>query len=295
MLSNMTALSKMAGFGGASMRNHHLDLHGRRAIITGAGSGIGRALALELAARGGAIALAGRRVAPLDETATLVAERGGSAHVITADLSLDGEPERVVEEAVAALGGLDILVNNAGNVRAGALEQISAADINAMIRLNLLAPVLATRAAMPHLRASGARHGHAALVGIASASGLVGMPYYATYAATKAGLTRFDEAVRRELIGSGVHVATVYPGPVDTPMMATTQAGADLGYGLRPVDDVVTEIMAGLEAREIDINTQLPERRATEELNARDPLALDAALAPRLAELLAAVSTHRSI
>ncbi|SDK35932.1 SDR family NAD(P)-dependent oxidoreductase [Nonomuraea jiangxiensis] len=277
------------------MQDVALDLRGRRTLITGAGSGIGRALAVELAARQGALALVGRRAAALAETAALVAERGGTAHPIAADLTLDGEPERVVARAVSVLGGLDVLVNNAGNVRAAPLEDIDVADITAMIRLNLLAPVLATRAALPYLRAAGAEHGHAALVGIASASALVGLPYYAVYAATKAGLTRFDESVRRELIGSGVHVATVYPGPVDTPMMATTQAGEDLGYGLRPVGDVVAELMAGLEARHIDINTQLPERRAMEDLNARDPLAIDAALAPSLAERRAAVSGHRSI
>src|SRR4051794_18198116 len=101
MLSNMTALSKMADVRkDPSMPTPPLDLRGRRALVTGAGSGIGRALALELAARGGAIALAGRRAEPLNETAALVAGRGGSAHVITADLTLDGEPERVVEAAV---------------------------------------------------------------------------------------------------------------------------------------------------------------------------------------------------
>jgi uncharacterized protein len=277
------------------MNSPRLDLHRRRTLVTGAGSGIGRALALELASRQGTLALAGRRAEPLAETAALVADRGGTAHTITTDLTADGEPERVIAEAVAALGGLDILINNAGNVRAAALEDIDVADIRAMIELNLLAPVLATRAALPHLRAAGGRHGHAALVGISSAAGRVGTPFYATYAATKAGLVRFDEAMRRELHGSGVHVATVYPGPVDTPMMSTTQAGPDLGYTLRPVEQVGAEIVAGLEERRIDIDTQHPERRAMEELNARDPLAVDAALAPKLAELRVAVSTHRSI
>jgi short-subunit dehydrogenase len=277
------------------MSSPRLDLQGRRTLITGAGSGIGRALALELASRHGVLALAGRRPEPLAETAALVAERRGTAHTITTDPTADGEPERVIAEAVTVLGGLDILINNAGNVRAAPLEDIDEADIHAMVRLNLLAPILTTRAALPHLRAAGARHGHAALIGIASASGLVGTPFYATYAATKAGLARFDEALRRELYGSGIHVATVYPGPVDTPMMTTTQAGPDLGYELRPTDQVVAEIITGMEGRKIDINTQLPERRAMEDLNARDPLALDAALAPKLAELRAAVSTHRSI
>lgn len=277
------------------MSSPRLDLQGRRTLVTGAGSGIGRAVALELASRHGALTLAGRRPEPLAETAALVAERGGTAHTITTDLTADGEPERVVAETVTALGGLDILINNAGNVRAAALEDIDVADIRAMIELNLLVPILATRAALPHLRAAGAEHGHAALVGIASASALVGTPFYATYAATKAGLVRFDEAIRRELHNSGIHVASVYPGPTATPMMATTQAGADLGYELRPVDQVTAAIVAGLEERRIDINTQLPERRAMEDLNARDPLAVDAALAPKLAELRAAVSTHRSI
>jgi short-subunit dehydrogenase len=277
------------------MNASRLDLNARRTLITGAGSGIGRALALELASRHGALALTGRRPEPLAETAALVAEHGGTAHTITADLAVDGEPERVIAEAVAALGGLDILVNNAGNVRAGALDDIDVADIRAMIQLNLVAPILVTRAALRHLRDAGARHGNAAVVGIASASALVGQPFYATYAATKSGLTRFDEALRRELSGSGIHVATVYPGPVDTPMMVSTNAGPDLGYGLRPVDEVVAEIVAGLEARHIDINTQLPERLALQDLNARDPLAVDAILAPKLEQLRAAVSTHRSI
>ncbi|GAA3056363.1 glucose 1-dehydrogenase [Pseudonocardia yunnanensis] len=277
------------------MSSPPLDLRGRHTLLTGAGSGIGRALALELASRHGTLVLAGRRPEPLAETAALVAERGGTAHTITTDLTADGEPERVVAETVAALGGLDILINNAGNVRASALEDIDVADIRAMIGLNLLVPILTTRAALPHLRAAGAQHRHAALVGIAAGAGLLGTPFYATYAATKAGLARFDEAVRRELYDSGVHVATVYPGPADTPMMATTRAGAGLGYALRPADQLAAEMVAGLEERRIDINTQLPERRAMEELNARDPLAIDAALAPKLAELRAAVSTHRSI
>jgi uncharacterized protein len=272
-----------------------LDLRERRTLLTGAGSGIGRALALELASRHGTLVLAGRRPEPLAETAALVAERGGTAHTITTDLTADGEPERVVAETVAALGGLDILINNAGNVRASALEDIDVADIRAMIGLNLLVPILTTWAALPHLRAAGAQHRHAALIGIAASAGLLGTPFYATYAATKAGLVRFDEAVRRELYDRGVHVATVYPGPADTPMMATTRAGAGLGYALRPADQLVAEMVAGLEERRIDINTQLPERRAMEELNARDPLAIGAALAPKLAELRAAVSTHRSI
>ncbi|MFI7617675.1 SDR family NAD(P)-dependent oxidoreductase [Nonomuraea terrae] len=275
------------------MSSPRFDLRGRRTLITGAGSGIGRALALELAARQGVLALVGRRPEPLAETAALVAERGGTAHPITADLAADGEAERVVETSAAALGGLDILVNNAGNVRAGALEDISVADIRAMVQVNLLAPILATRAALPHLRAAADRHGQAAVVGVASIAAQVGLPYYAAYGAVKAGVARFDDAMRRELSGSGVHVVTVYPGPVDTPMMASARPAP--GLGRRPVDEVVAEIVAGIEAREAAIVPQLPEGRAMSDLEARDPLAVDASIAPTLGELLAAVSSHRSM
>jgi len=225
-----------------------LDLTSRRVLLTGAGSGIGRRLALELATRGAQLVLVGRHEQPLTETATMVGERGGSAHVLTADLTAPGAPERVVGSALELIGGLDVLINNAGNVRAGRLDEVDTADILAMLALNLTAPILLTKAALPHLRAAATAHGGAAVLGISSGIALVGLPFYATYAATKAGLARFDEALRRELIGTGIRVATAYPGATDTAMMATSQAGEDLGFGRRPVEAVAAEIVAGLEA-----------------------------------------------
>ena len=124
---------------------------------------------------------------------------------------------------------------------------------------------------------------------------LVALPFYATYAATKGGLARFDESLRREVGPDGIHVATAYPGATDTDMMSSSDAGDDLGFGRRPVRDVAAEIAAGLEAGEHDINTALPERRKLQELNAADPLAVDAVLAPRREALEAATRSHRSI
>jgi len=152
-----------------------------------------------------------------------------------------------------------------------------------------------TRAALPHLRLAGAEHGHAAVLGISSGIALVGLPFYATYAATKSGLARFDEAMRRELTGTGIQVATAYPGATDTDMMASSEAGEDLGFGRRPVQEVAAEIVAGMENREIDINTAAPQRRGMQELNAVDPRAVDAALAPNLEQMEQAVRSHRSI
>lgn len=272
-----------------------LDLTSRRVLLTGAGSGIGRRLALELATRGAQLVLVGRHEQPLTETATMVGVRGGSAHVLTADLTAPGAPERVVGSALELLGGLDVLINNAGNVRAGRLDEVDTADILAMLALNLTAPILLTKAALPHLRAAATAHGGAAVLGISSGIALVGLPFYATYAATKAGLARFDEALRRELIGTGIRVATAYPGATDTAMMATSQAGEDLGFGRRPVEEVAAEIVAGLEAGDAEINTSLRDRRGMQDLNATAPLEVDAALTPKLAEMEAATRSHRSI
>jgi short-subunit dehydrogenase len=268
---------------------------GRRVLLTGAGNGIGRALALELADRGGELVLVGRRDQPLRETADLVSGRGGGGHVFTADLTGAGEPERAVAAAVSALGGLDVLINNAGNVRAGRLEEVDSADVLAMLALNLTAPILLTKAALAHLRVSGAAGAGAAVLGISSGIALVGLPFYATYAATKAGLARFDEALRRELTGTGIHVATAYPGATDTAMMTSSDAGEDLGFGRRPVEEVAADIIAGLEAGEVDINTSLLSRRALQELNVQHPLDVDAALAPKIARMEEATRNHRSI
>lgn len=111
----------------------------------------------------------------------------------------------------------------------------------------------------------------------------------------KAGLAHFDEALRRELLDTAVRVVTVFPGATATPMMDSSEAGEDLGFGRRPVPDVVDDIVAGIEADLLEINTALPSRRALQDLNRTDPAAVDEALRPRLAALRAAVSAHRSI
>jgi short-subunit dehydrogenase len=121
------------------------------------------------------------------------------------------------------------------------------------------------------------------------------MPFYSVYAATKAGLSQFGESLRRELTGAGVHVATVYPGATDTAMMTSQAAGAELGWGRRPLGDVITDLMVALEAGEHEINTAPEGRRDMQQLNITDPMAVDAALAPSLEALELAVRDHRSI
>jgi short-subunit dehydrogenase len=271
----------------------NVDLTNRHGIITGAGQGIGRALALEFGRRGGHLLLVGRKLDTLAETARLVAAEGGTTEVLVEDLTQPGAVERIAQ-SVTSWDIVDLLVNNAGNVRAGRLELTSDADIHSMIDLNLTAPILLTKALLPALRHSGKGRG-SILVNISSGIALVGMPFYSIYAATKSGLSRFGESLRRELIGTGVHVATVYPGATDTAMMTSQSAGAELGWGRRSLDDVITDLIAALEAGEHEINTAPQGRREMQELNITDPMAVDAALAPGLEALELAVRDHRSI
>ncbi|TFB68211.1 SDR family NAD(P)-dependent oxidoreductase [Cryobacterium glaciale] len=277
----------------SNMDINNLDLTDRRGIITGAGQGIGRAIALEFGRRGGHLLLVGRQLATLTETGRLVAAAGGTTEILVEDLTKPGAVERIAH-TVASWNTVDLLVNNAGNVRAGRLELTSDADVHSMIDLNLTAPILLTKALLPALRESGQQRG-SILLNVSSGIALVGMPFYSIYAATKSGLAQFGESLRRELTGTGVHVATVYPGATDTDMMRSQNAGTELGWGRRSLADVITDLITALQAGEHEINTAPEGRRAMQDLNRTDPMAVDAALAPGLEDLELAVRDHRSI
>jgi len=135
-----------------------MDITGRSILLTGGGSGIGRSLALGLAPKDVRLVLVGRHVEPLEEVAEQVRAAGSQAAVVTADLSQPGVLADVVAQATPAFGGIDVLINNAGNVRAGRIDsitedEITEDEITAQLQLNLTAPILLTRAALPALRA----------------------------------------------------------------------------------------------------------------------------------------------
>lgn len=274
------------------IREAPLKLNGKVAIVTGAGSGIGRATALSLAARGVSLVLVGRTRAKLEETTRLIeACADCSAEIVAGDVT----DERVRGAAIAAArrryDRLDILINNAGNVRAGRLEKIDVSEIRAMIEVDLVAPILFTREALPALRESG----DAAIVNVSSAIAFVGIPFYTTYAAVKAGLGRFGEALRRELSDEGVHVLTVYPGATETPMMTTNRAGRDLGFGREPPEVVAGALVAGLENGDREVIRGGEMRLAMIAANRERPGEVDERfrdLKPRLEE---AVAEHRAL
>jgi uncharacterized oxidoreductase len=268
-----------------------MDLTNRSILLTGAAGGIGRSLALQLASYAPRLTLVGRRAESLEQVADLVRQRGAQAHVVAADLTEAEAPARVAAAAQERFGGIDILVNNAGNVRAGRLDAIEESEVIAQVTLNLTAPILLTRAALPALRASG----DGLIVNVSSGIGLVGLPFYATYAATKAGIAHFGEALRRELYGEGVHVLTVYPGATTTPMMASSQAGPEHGFQYESPDEVAAATVAGMVDGSLAVVRGGERRQQMIALNRTDPGALDRQLVGGKTELEKAVAGHSSL
>ena len=268
-----------------------MKLEGSSILITGAGTGIGRELALLLARRGARLTLTGRRVEPLHEAAALAGNAGGEARVVTGDVREEAHRREALDTALAAYGGLEVLINNAGNVAAGRLEATDEADIRAMLDVNLLAPILLTRAALPHLRKSG----DGMVVNIASGMGLIGMPFYSVYCATKAGLARFAEALRRELKGEGIHVLTAFPAATETPMMATSGVGPATGVTRERPEAVAAAIVQGMQQDAQHVISGGESRLQQIATNNANPEVLDEQLAARKPTLEAAVKRHRSI
>jgi len=181
--------------------------------ITGASSGIGAALARELAKRGEAITLVARRRQLLDELATSL---GTGTHVAVADLTDVDRCSDWIVAAEAALGPVDVLVNNAGSTLVRRFVDTSLEDADLLLRLDLITPLRLTRAVLPGMIS----RGRGTIVDVCSAAAFAALLGTTYYAAAKAGLAAASEVLRGELRGTGVHVVTVYPGPVRTAMSA---------------------------------------------------------------------------
>lgn len=268
-----------------------MNITGKRVLITGGSSGIGLALAEVLLAKGAKVAISGRRPEVVAEAVRSLRNGDGEIHGIVADVTTAEGRAATLERSLAALGGLDVLVNNAGGVRAGRLENTDEADLLAMIEVGLTAPILLTRAALPALRKSR----DAVVVNISSGIALVGAPFYATYAAVKAGLAHFGEALRRELKGEGVHVLTVYPGATDTPMMASNRAGPELGFTREPAAAVAEAILEAIEGASIEVIRGGEVWGQMIALNRENPRAVDEQFLGVKAALEEAVKDHSAL
>jgi short-subunit dehydrogenase len=182
-------------------------LAGKTVLITGASEGIGRALALALAAAGANLALNARNAARLEEAAHECAAHGIEVLVLPGDVAQRADCAMLVTRTVERFGGLDVLVNNAGITMWARFEAISDLSVfERLLAVNFLGAVHLTAAALPHLR--GAR---GLIVALASMAGLTGVPERTAYAASKHALVGFFESLRIELRGSGVDVTIVAP------------------------------------------------------------------------------------
>jgi uncharacterized oxidoreductase len=268
-----------------------MKLDGKRVLVTGGSSGIGFAIASALLAKGAKVTVTGRRADVVSAAVQELQKTGGKVTGIAADVGTGEGRAQTLQRALDALGGLDILVNNAGGVRASRLEATTEAEIEAMLNVDLLAPILLTRAALPSLRASG----DAMVVNVTSGIALIGAPFYTSYAAAKAGLARFGEALRRELKGEGIHVLTVYPGATDTPMMKTNRAGPELGFGREPASAVADATVEGIETGALEVIRGGETRAQMIALNRDNPAAIDERMLAMKPALEAAVKDHSAL
>lgn len=268
-----------------------MNLHDKRIIVTGAGSGIGREIALAMGRQGARQVLFGRREAKLLDVQAALNDLGADSVIQAGDVTDARSRALLLQTAERAFGGIDILINNAGIVQAGRLETIPSETIRSMLDADLLAPILLTQAALPLLRRSEA----GTIVNVSSAIALVGVPFYAAYAAAKAGLARFGEALRRELSGEGIHVLTVYPGATETPMMTSNRAGEELGFGREPAAAVAEALIEGLQKDALEVIRGGETRAAMIARNRDDPAAVDLQFNAIREELEQAVASHTAL
>lgn len=182
---------------------------GKVTVITGASSGVGQAAAHAFARAGARVVLAARSA---EKITTLAQAIGGLA--VPTDVRRHDDLQALVERTVAACGRIDVLVNNAAANARGEFDALDPRHIATVIDTNLTAPLLLTRLALPHLRAS-----RGVIVNVASIAGHVPLPHETPYCASKWGLRGFTFALRQELAAAGVGVCVVSPGPIATPFV----------------------------------------------------------------------------
>ena len=181
-------------------------------IITGASSGIGRALALQLAGQGARLALAARRGDRLAALADEIRQRGGQALAVPTDVADPAACQALVEQARQTFGRIDMLVNNAGQTMWARFDKVQDLKIfEQVMRVNYLGSLYCTYYALPDLKQTRGR-----IVGVSSLAGKAGIPERSGYAASKHAMTGFFDSLRIELDGSGVSVTLIFPAFVDT-------------------------------------------------------------------------------
>jgi len=248
---------------------------GKAALVTGGSAGLGKVLAVALAARGCRVAICGRREAALQAAAEEIrSQTGQDVLAIVADVTRDEDVERMVAEIVERSGRLDLLANCVGRSSRGAILDVSPDDFQAWWELNFLAAVRCTRAAAPHLLKA---KGH--IVNIGSLASKLAPPYLGPYPAGKFALAAYSQQLRLEFGRQGLHVLLVCPGPI-----ARADAGQRYAREAEGLPPAAAKPGGGAKIKAID-----PERVAAQIVRACERRRRELVV-PRKARLLCAVS-----
>ncbi|MBI4562455.1 MAG: 3-oxoacyl-ACP reductase FabG [Candidatus Rokubacteria bacterium] len=197
-----------------------MKLKDRVAIVTGSGSGIGRAIALAMVREGARIAVVDLNEVGAQETVKEIQKEGGQAHPYRADVTHRAQIEAMVADVVKRWGAVHILVNNAGWDKVEPFIKSTEETWDKVLGINLKGPIICTRAVLDEM----IKNGYGKIVSIASDAGRVGSTGEAVYSAAKGGIVAFTKTIAREVARHRINVNCVCPGPTDTPLFATVAA-----------------------------------------------------------------------
>jgi NAD(P)-dependent dehydrogenase (short-subunit alcohol dehydrogenase family) len=195
----------------------------RVAVVTGAGSGIGRAVSELLAQRGCRLAIADVNEAGLEETESLLQAKGASVSKHRVDVADKARMQSFAEEVVQAHGGVNILINNAGVAVNAKFKDQSLEDFEWLMGINFWGVIYGCKFFLPHLLAAEEAH----IVNLSSLFGLVGVPQQSSYCASKFAVRGFTESLRSELVGTNVGITSVHPGGIATNIAAASRVAGD--------------------------------------------------------------------
>lgn len=262
-----------------------MKLKDKKILITGGSAGIGKAIIKKLIHQGVKdIAVFGRQNVPMQNLKKEF--NSASFLILQGDVSKPKDLDEGIAEITEKWGKLDILVNNAGVVSAGLLSELSEEDIVQQININLTGLILLTKKSLPLLKKSN----EGAIINISSGYGYIAMPFYSVYAATKAAVRQFSDAMRRELHQFPIHVMTVYPSATDTNMMKTAEV-----EGMDSPEEVAELAVKGLITKEINVILGGEQRQKQINLNFNDPQKMDEMAIANYEALEKRTKNHRSM
>lgn len=262
-----------------------MEFKNKKVLITGGSAGIGKAIIKELIGKGiKDFAVIGRKKEPLEALKSNFP--GANFITLAGDVSKIEDLDRFVKKLNPEWERVDILINNAGVVSAGRLQDISDEDIVNQININLTGLILLTKKTLPLILKSE----DAAIINISSGLGYVAMPFYSVYAATKAAVKHFSEAMRRELIEESVHVMTVYPTATDTGMMKSAKMNE-----MDSPETVAKAAIEGLINKKIDVILGGEDKKAMVDTNFNNPEKIDEMAKKNLNSLKERTKSHRAM